>query len=531
MTKNLLFDESARGALEIGIDKLANTVKLSLGPKGRNVVFDQKYDIPLVTNDGVTIAKQIELEDPVENAGANLIKVSAVKSNEVAGDGTTAAIVIAQALIKEGLKNIASGANPIALKKGIEKACNVAIEVLTKASTPVKDKKFIKQIATISGNNDEFIGQMVADAFEQVGLHGVVIVEDSQQMKTKLNYSKGIKIENSYLSEYFINNKMSHTVELDNPYILLVDKSIKHFREILKLLEEIIKANESLLIIAQDVEGEALASLAMNVLKGKIKAAAIKSPGYGDTRKRNLKALALMLNAPVVTEDAGMKLENCGIEVCGRTERVVIDKNITVLQNPPGSKKEEIAIMAGQIRQQLKEATEDYEIEKLQITLSILSGGISLITVGGVSELEMFERKYRMEDAINSVYAAIEEGVVPGGGKALLLAIPAIKKIAEELDGDEKTGAQILKSVLEAPIRQIAENAGIDGSIVVNELLSKEETNYGFNALTMKYGNMFEEGIIDPAKVIKTSLMNAVSVASILLTTNTAVVDTIQSDN
>ncbi|MFZ7132165.1 MAG: chaperonin GroEL [Eubacteriales bacterium] len=525
MAKEILFEEYALHAIERGIDRLADAVKVTMGPLGRNVVFDQKYDVSLVTNDGVTIAKQIELQDPFENIGANLIKSAAIKSNETSGDGTTAAVVLAHAIIKEGLKNITAGANLIILKKGIEKACSVALNVLSEQSIPVNDIALVKQIATISANNDDFVGQIVSEAFEGIGLHGVVTVEDSQRMNTVLQYTNGIRLDNGYLSKYFVNNEERRVVEFEKPYILLVDKTIKYFRELVKILEEAVNKSASLLIIAQDIEGEALSALALNTHKGAIKVAAVKCPGYGDTRKRHLEALSVMLNATVVTEETGMKLENCGLEVCGLAQRTLIEESLTVIQNPAGANSEAAVTMTKKIRQKLAETTEDYEIEKIQITLSILSGGMSLIIVGGVSELEMFERKYRIEDAVHAVYAAIEDGIVPGGGKAFLLAVPKIEELIQTLENEEKTGAKILSEVLKVPVKQIAFNAGVDGNVVVNELMSNTEVNYGFDALKLEYKNLMDSGIIDPTKVIKDSLINAVSVATMLLTSNSVVAE------
>ncbi|NLZ93702.1 MAG: chaperonin GroEL [Firmicutes bacterium] len=522
MSVKLLYGEHARHAVSTGIDKLADVVKSTLGPKGRNVAFDQQYDVPLVSNDGATIAKQINFEDPFENTGAELIKQVALKTNEAAGDGTTTAIVLAQNIINEGLKNLAAGANPVILKRGIEKATAVAVDMLKKYATPVDDKATIKHIATIAGNNDEFIGEILTEAFENVGLDGVVTVEDSQQMDTILKYSKGINFENGYLSQYFITDEKSRKAELDNPYVLLVENTVKNFMDLRNILEQVARRGASLLIIAQDVEGEALSGLTMNVLRGGIKVAAVKAPGYGDTRKRNMKALGLMLNAVVVSEDLGMKLEDCGLEICGRAGRVVISKDETIIQNPSGADSEEVKKMVRQVRKQLAETKEDYEIERLKVTLSILTGGIAVIRVGGVSELEMFERKYRMEDAVNAVYAAAEEGVLPGGAKSFLLAVPAVDELIEKLDGEERTGAMIIRKALEAPVKQIAENAGANGSIVVNKLLSNNDVNYGFNALTMKYEDVFKAGVIDPVKVVKNALINASSVATTFLTTEAA---------
>ncbi len=523
MSENILYDEKAREALLAGIDKLADAVRVTLGPKGRNVAFDQKYDVPLVTNDGVTIAKQVELEDPHENMGANVIKTAAIKTNETVGDGTTASVVLTRAIVKEGVKNVVAGANPVILNKGINKAYDVVIKEIDKISRPVKDKNDVKQIAKISGNNDEFIGDMVSDAFDKVGLNGAVTIEDSQQLETVLNYSNGVSFANGYLSPHFINNENNKSADLDKPYVLLYQDRIKNFKDIVKVLEETAQKGASLLIIAQDVEESALKTLALNVSRGVLKAAAVKCPGYGDTRKRNMKALALVLNGTIITDETGLKLENCGLEVCGRADRAVVEKENTIIQNPEGAESEDVKIMIKQVRDTLKDTKEDYEIEKLQNTLAMLQGGLALITVGGTSELEMFERKYRTEDAINAVYASAEQGVVPGGGKALLWAAPAVDKLIETLEGDEKTGAKIVRDALEAPLRQIAENAGADASVVVDKVVSSSDVNFGFNALTGEYTDMLKAGIIDPAKVIKSSLTGAVSSATMLLTTEASV--------
>lgn len=523
MDKSILYDDRAQERMVKGVNKLADAVKITMGPKGRNAVFDQKYDIPLVTNDGVTIAKHVELKDAYEAQGANIIKASAIRTNEIAGDGTTAAIVLSRAIVQEGIKNIASGSNPVLLKKGIKKACDIAVKVIGDKSTPIKGFDILRHVATISGNDDKYVGKIVVDAFEAVGMSGIVIVEDSQQMNTVLKYTNGIKIEHGYLSESFITNKDKRIVEMENPYVLLVDKTIREFRDLLKVLEQVIEIKGCLLIISQDVEGEALHALATNALKGVVKVAALKAPGFGETRKRNLKALSLVLDATVVTGDAGIELKNCGLEVCGSTKEVVIEKDHAILQNPPGAAKEEVEAMIRQVRKQMSETVEEYEIEKLQTTMSILGGGLSLISVGGVTELEMFDRKYRIEDSINAVYGAIADGIVPGGGKALLLAIPEVDALIESLDEDEKIGAKILRKALEAPVRQIALNAGYDGSVVLNRILSNPQDSFGFDALRLEYRDLMEVGIIDPAKVIKTSLVHAVSASIMLLGSNVAV--------
>ncbi|MCL1913964.1 MAG: molecular chaperone GroEL [Eubacteriaceae bacterium] len=521
--ERVLYDTEAREALLEGAEKLAKAVVATLGPRGRNVVFDQQYDVPLSTNDGVTIAKQIELEDTFANAGANLLKAAALETNEVAGDGTTLAIVLAYNISKEGIKNIVAGANPLMLKNGIDKAASEVVKVIDQISVPVEDRSAIVQVATIAGNNDPFVGEIVSEAFEKVGLTGVVTLEDSQLMNTSLSFSGGIKWEEGYLSDFFMTDRDRRVVELENPYILLADIRIKHFAELVKVLEEAAKQGSSLLVVGFEVEEEALTTLALNAAKGVVKVAAVKGPGHGDTRRRNMEALNLMVGGTLITEDMGVAIENSGLEICGRADRVIIDKNQIIIQNPPNSGSEEVEKMIRQVRQRIADEEHDYEIEKLQTTLSILSGGISLITVGGISELEMFERKYRIEDAIHAVYAAAESGVVPGGGKALLLAAPVVDKLIETLDGDEKTGAMIVRASLETPVRQIAENAGIDPSVVANNLLEAEDINYGYDALNLKYVDLFEAGIIDPAKVIKTALLNAVSASTMLLTTNVAV--------
>lgn len=523
MAGDLLYDEEARNALLAGIDKLADAVRVTLGPKGRNVAFDQQYDVPLVTNDGVTIAKQIELEDPFEHMGANLIKTAAVKTNEVAGDGTTASVVLAQAIVKEGIQNVVAGANPVILGRGITSAVQCALSEIDRFAVPVKDTKDIRQIARISGNNDDFVGDIVSQAFDKVGFNGVVTIEDSQQLETVLKYSNGVSIENGYVSPLFITNENNKSCELDHPYVLVTDNRIKDFKTLVPILEGIVANSASILIIAQDIEESALQTLALNVQKGVLKACAIKSPGYGDTRKRNNKALGLMTGATVLTEDLGYKLENCGMEILGRCDRAIIEKEQTVLTNPPGAGSEETIKMIKQVRETIAHTKEDYELEKLNVTLALLQGSIALITVGGVSELEMFERKYRIEDAVNAVYASIDSGIVPGGGKALLLAIPAVDELISRLDGDEKTGAMIVRKALEAPIRQIAENAGVDASVVADKVRTDPDVNYGYDAMNDTFTDMMAAGIIDPAKVIKNALQNAGSVATLILTTDVSI--------
>ncbi len=525
MTTQLLYDEAARTAVGNGIDKLSDAVKVTMGPKGRNVAFTQTYDVPLVTNDGVTIAKQIELEDVYENMGSNIVKSAAMKTNEQSGDGTTASIVLSQAIIKEGMKNIAAGANPIMLKRGLDNALEIVVNKLKKMSIPLNDRKLVQSVATISGNNDAFIGEMIADAFDKIGLDGVVTVEDSQLMDTTMKYSKGIHTETGYLSPYFINNENNRTCELSEPYILMVEGKIGNFKDIVHVLEQTLESGASLLIICQDMDDAVTAALANNVVKASLKASAIKCPGYGDTRKRNMEIIALMTDATVVTEETGMKLESCGLEVCGRAKRVVIDKESTLIQEPPCSNIEEIEKYKNKLKEKIAKETADYELEKLNISLALLSGGIAVITVGGVSELEMFERKYRMEDAVCAVYAARDEGVVAGGGKALLSTISDVQAYIDTVDSDERTGALILKKALEEPVRQIAINAGVDDSVVIDKLINSDDKNFGFDAKNLEYCDMFEKGILDPVKVIRCSLENAVSIAGMFLTANAAVAD------
>ena len=523
MVKEILFDDEARQALSEGVRKLADAVKITLGPKGRNVIFEQKMDISLSTNDGVTIAKMIELPDPSENMGAELIKEAAIKTNDAVGDGTTTAIVLADSMVKEGYKNIASGANPLIIKKGFEKALKEAVEVIDRSGIKIEDRTMIQEVATVSGNNDEFIGNIVADAFDKVGFNGIVTVEDSQQMDTTLRYTNGISLDNGYISEFFINNENSKTAEFEKPYILLVEDRISSFGDLLHILEETASTGSSLVIITQDLEDEALKGLSINVLQGAIKAAAIKCPGFGDTRKRNLQSIAKMVGGQVITNDLGLRLETAGLEVCGRADRIEIQKELTIITNPQNADSEEVTVMISSLRRELTETTADYEIEKIETTLSILSGGIAVITVGGASEIEMFERKYRIDDAIKAVYSSIEEGVIVGGGKAYLLANDNLDKLIMTLDGDEKTGAMIFKQALMAPVNQIAENAGVSGSVVIDTILKDDEQNFGFNAMTLEYTDLFKAGIIDPVKVVKTALISATSVAASILTTTASV--------
>lgn len=507
----------------VGIDKLADAVKTTIGPRGRNVVFDQKFDVPLVTNNTVTIVKEINFDNTYENIGAQIIKEAAIKTNESAGDGTTTSIILAQCMLKEGMKNIVSGANPIFIKKGIKRAADAVVEFLLESTVPVKDLETIRSIATISGNNDEKIGELIKSVFEKIGFNGVVLVEDSQQTETILKYSDGIRIEKGYQSEHFINNQSKRKIEFDRPFILLVDDKIKQFNSLLKILEEVIKADKPLLIISQDVEGEALIALAANASKGKLRVATVGCPGHGETRKRNLEALALMLNATIVTEEKGFQLKECGLEVCGSAGRVIISKDQTLIQNPPETDSDEVNKMITQIKKMLAETKDEYEIEKLKITLSFLMGGIAIISVGGTSELEMFERKYRLEDAINAVYCGIESGILPGGGIALLGAIPKLESLIETFEGDERTGAKIVCQALKAPLKQIAQNAGIDGEVVVNDLISFNDPKLGLNALNLKYENMFDACIIDPAKVVISAFTSAISVATMLLTMGSSI--------
>lgn len=523
MAKQIKYAEDARKSLEEGVNKLANTVKITIGPKGRNVVLEKKFGSPLITNDGVTIAKEIELEDSFENMGAQIIKEVSTKTNDVVGDGTTTAVVLAQAIINEGSKNVAAGANPIILRKGIDKAVDVCVEQLKNLSTPVQGKQSIAQVASISAG-DENIGQLISDAMEKVGNDGVITVEESKTMRTELNIVEGMQFDRGYASPYMATDLDKMVADLDNPYILITDKKISTIQEILPVLEQVVKMGAKLLIIAEDVEGEALTTLILNKLRGSFTCVAVKAPGFGDRRKAMLEDIAILTGGQVITEEVGLELKSATIDILGRAKQVKVDKDNTIIVEGAGSV-EAIQHRVGQIRNQMAETTSDYEKEKYQERLAKLAGGVAVINVGAATEIEMKERKLRIEDALNATRAAVEEGIVPGGGVALLCAVNAVKKLANSLKGDEKTGANIILHALQAPIKQIAENAGVNGGVVVNNVMSKKSPTYGYDALNDRYCDMMAAGIIDPTKVTRSALQNAASVAGTLLTTEGAVCD------
>ena len=522
MAKEIKFGTEARNALVKGVDQLANTVRVTLGPKGRNVVLDKKYGAPLITNDGVTIAKEIELEDAFENMGAQLVKEVATKTNDAAGDGTTTATVLAQAMIQEGAKNIAAGANAIILRKGMKKATDAAVEAIKGMAIPVSSKEHIAQVAAISAGDEE-VGAMVADAMEKVSNDGVITVEESKTMNTELELVEGMQFDRGYLSSYMATDMEKMEANLENPYILITDKKISNIQDIMPLLEQIVQMGARLLIIADDVEGEALATLVVNKLRGVFNCVAIKAPGFGDRRKAMLQDIAVLTGGTVISEELGLDLKDATIDMLGRAKSVKVQKENTVIVDGAGDKSE-IEARKEQIKAQIETTTSDYEQEKLKERLAKLAGGVAVVKVGAATETEMKENKLRMEDALAATRAAVEEGIVCGGGSAYIHAIEATQKLAETLQGDEKTGALIIAKALEAPVRQIATNAGVEGSVVVNKLL-ESAAGIGFNALTDEYVNMVEAGIIDPVKVTRSALQNAASVASTLLTTESAVAD------
>ena len=523
MAKQLKYGEDARRALESGINALANTVKITLGPKGRNVVLDKKYGAPLITNDGVTIAKEIELEDPFENMGAQLIKEVATKTNDVAGDGTTTATLLAQAIVREGLKNLAAGANPMVLKNGIEAATDAAVEGLKEISRPISGKQAIAQVASISAGS-EAIGQLISDAMEKVGKDGVITVEESKTMKTELTTVEGMQFDRGYASAYMVTDTDKMVAELDNPYILITDKKISNIQEILPVLEQVVQAGKKLLIIAEDVEGEALATLVVNKLRGTFTCVAVKAPGFGDRRKEMLRDIAILTGGQVISEELGLELKEATIDMLGQAHQVKVDKENTTIIDGAGDK-EEIKNRVNQIKAQIAETTSDYDREKLQERLAKLAGGVAVIQVGAATEIEMKERKMRIEDALAATRAAVEEGIVPGGGVALLNAINSVCGLVDKTEGDAKTGVQIVLRAMEEPMRQIAVNAGIDGAVIIENIRRSGKTGYGYDALKGEYVDMIERGIIDPTKVTRSALQNAASVAAMVLTTESLVTD------
>ena len=523
MAKQLKYGEDARRALETGINALATTVKITLGPKGRNVVLDKKYGAPLITNDGVTIAKEIELEDPFENMGAQLIKEVATKTNDVAGDGTTTATLLAQAIVREGLKNLAAGANPMVLKKGIEDAASAAVDGLKEISRPISGKQAIAQVASISAG-DETIGQLISDAMEKVGKDGVITVEESKTMKTELTTVEGMQFDRGYASAYMVTDTDKMVAELDNPYILITDKKISNIQEILPVLEQVVQAGKKLLIIAEDVEGEALATLVVNKLRGTFTCVAVKAPGFGDRRKEMLRDIAILTGGQVISEELGLELKEATVDMLGQAHQVKVDKENTTIIDGAGDK-EEIKNRVNQIKAQIAETTSDYDREKLQERLAKLAGGVAVIQVGAATEIEMKERKMRIEDALAATRAAVEEGIVPGGGVALLNAIASVEGLVDKTVGDAKTGVQIVLRAMEEPMRQIAVNAGIDGAVIIENIRRSGKTGYGYDALKGEYVDMIERGIIDPTKVTRSALQNAASVAAMVLTTESLVTD------
>ncbi len=520
MAKEIKYGADARQALEAGVNKLADTVKVTLGPKGRNVVLDKSFGAPLITNDGVTIAKEIELEDAFENMGAQLVKEVATKTNDVAGDGTTTATVLAQAMINEGMKNLAAGANPIILRKGMKKACEMAVETIGKMSSKVNGKEQIAKVAAISAG-DETVGQMVADAMEKVSNDGVITIEESKTMKTELDVVEGMQFDRGYISSYMVTDTDKMEAVLDEPYILITDKKISNIQEILPLLEQIVQSGQRLLIIAEDVEGEALTTLVINKLRGTFNVVAVKAPGYGDRRKEMLKDIATLTGGQVISDEVGLELKDATLDMLGRAKSVKVQKENTVIVDGEGNK-EDIKARVAQIRAQIDATTSDFDREKLQERLAKLAGGVAVIRVGAATETEMKENKLRMEDALAATRAAVEEGIIAGGGSAYIHASKEVAKLSADLKGDEKTGAEIILKALEAPLYCIAQNAGLEGAVIVNKV-RESSVGTGFNALTEEYVDMVKEGIIDPAKVTRSALQNATSVASTFLTTEAAV--------
>ena len=522
MAKEIKYGAEARRAFEEGVNKLADTVRVTIGPKGRNVVLDKSFGAPLITNDGVTIAKEIELEDRFENMGAQLIKEVASKTNDVAGDGTTTATVLAQAMVHEGMKNLEAGANPIILRKGMKKATDVAVEAIAKMSSKVKDKDQIAKVAAISAGDAE-VGQMVADAMEKVSNDGVITIEESKTMKTELDLVEGMQFDRGYVSAYMATDMDKMEANLDDPYILITDKKISNIQEILPLLEQIVQAGARLLIIAEDIEGEALTTLIVNKLRGTFNVVAVKAPGYGDRRKEMLKDIATLTGGQVISEELGMELKDTTMDQLGRAKSVKVQKENTVIVDGMGDKNA-IADRVAQIKAQIEETTSDFDREKLQERLAKLAGGVAVIRVGAATETEMKEAKLRMEDALNATRAAVEEGIISGGGSAYIHASKAVAKAIEELEGDEKTGAKVVLKALEAPLFHISANAGLEGAVIINKV-RESEVGTGFDALTEQYVDMVENGILDPAKVTRSALQNATSVASTLLTTESVVAD------
>ena len=520
MAKEIKYGADARTALMSGVDQVANTVRVTLGPKGRNVVLDKSYGAPLITNDGVTIAKEIELKDPYENMGAQLVKEVATKTNDVAGDGTTTATVLAQAMVNEGMKNLAAGANPIIMRKGMKKATDCAVEAIKKMSSKVNGKEHIARVASISAGNDE-VGAMVADAMEKVSGDGVITIEESKTMQTELDLVEGMQFDRGYISAYMCTDMDKMEAVLDNPYILITDKKISNIQEILPLLEQIVQSGSKLLIIAEDVEGEALTTLIVNKLRGTFSVVGVKAPGYGDRRKAMLEDIAILTGGTVISEEVGLELKDATMDMLGRAKSVKVEKENTVIVDGMGDK-DAIQARIGQIKSQIETTTSDFDKEKLQERLAKLSGGVAVIRVGAATETEMKEAKLRMEDALAATRAAVEEGIICGGGAAYIHASKEVEKLVDTLDGDEKTGAKVVLKALEAPLYHIAANAGLEGSVIINKV-RESDPGVGFDAYKEEYVNMVEAGILDPAKVTRSALQNATSVASTFLTTEACV--------
>lgn len=523
MAKNIIFGEEARKALQAGVDKLADAVKVTLGPKGRNVVLDKKFGSPLITNDGVTIAKEIELEDPFENMGAQLVKEVSVKTNDAAGDGTTTATVLAQALISEGMKNVAAGANPMVIKKGIQAAVEAAMAAVSGNSKKVSGSEDIARVATVSAG-DEFIGKLIAEAMEKVSADGVITVEESKTAETYTEVVDGMQFDRGYLSPYLVTDTDKMEAVLDDPLILITDKKITNIQELLPLLEQIVQTGKKLFIIAEDIENEALSTLVLNKLRGTFTCVAVKAPGFGDRRKEMLRDIAILTGGEVITEELGLELKDATIDQLGRARQVKVGKENTIIVDGAGNP-DEIKSRVGQIRGQIETTTSDFDREKLQERLAKLAGGVAVLRVGAATEIEMKDKKLRIEDALAATKAAVEEGIVAGGGVALINAIPAVEALLREREGDEKTGVGIVLKSLEAPIRQIALNAGLEGSVIVDKIVSSGKSNYGFDAYNEVYTDMLSAGIVDPTKVTRSALQNAASVASMVLTTESLVAD------
>ena len=528
MAKQIVFDTEARASLKRGVDILANAVKVTLGPKGRNVIVEKKFGAPTVTKDGVTVAKEIELEDKLENVGAQMVKEVASKTSDVAGDGTTTATVLAQAIIHAGLKSVTAGANPMDLKRGIDKATEQIVQNIREQSRAISGKNEISQVASISANSDQTIGELIADAFEKVGKDGVITVEEAKGTETNLDVVEGMQFDRGYLSPYFVTNPDNMETVLEDAYILIHDKKISTMKDLLPVLEKIAQTGSPLLVIAEDIEGEALATLVVNKLRGTLKVAAVKAPGFGDRRKAMLEDIAILTGGTVISEEKGYRLENATIDYLGRAKRIVMNKDNTTVVDGAGSAAD-IKSRAGQIRQQIESTTSDYDREKLQERLAKLSGGVAVLKIGAATEPEMKEKKARVEDALHATRAAVEEGIVPGGGVAYLRALSVLDNLEVENE-DQRIGVGIVRRALEEPLRQIVQNAGLEGSIVVQKV-KDGKGDYGFNAQTEEYGNMFEQGVIDPTKVTRTALENATSVASLLLTTESVVADLQSKDD